>query len=403
LGVDIGDLTSVGLTQCQELGKNLRLRYLDPSNQNFIFNISINYNSRDYKFYSSEYDRTKQSIQSATLGLFPEGTRDYMTGQYALRNGSIVVPIHVIPSKEDMWLTAFDTCTKLLDNFNKFFKSEEIVKVEKENSELLKKIKELTGLNEVNFSKLAQITDAIDVQINHKLLNIKELIDLYPQIKKLNDWVVSKQYSRKVMNTWGGGMIISKIISDMQKAIEMHKSENFKQYQKWIHYSSHDTSLLGIFAALKLSDDYEDFMVGNPHFGSSIVFELHYEPQNPSPYFVKIAFTNGFDGTPKYYTLKSLAGKGCNEKCPFTNFKEICEKDAIPNDWCSECGNYQIDTCLRKLMESKSTQVTFMIIALIGLGVVFLLSIGAIIFLYKKNGNKYKRIEIPMMEDDFLE
>lgn len=58
MGLDNGELTSLGMTQCYQLGQSLRKRYLDENSAQKISRISQNFNSRDYKFYSTNYERT---------------------------------------------------------------------------------------------------------------------------------------------------------------------------------------------------------------------------------------------------------------------------------------------------------------------------------------------------------
>lgn len=119
----------------------------------------------------------------------------------------------------------------------------------------------------------------------------------------------------------------------MQSAIEAHKAGKYRDYLKYIHYSGHDSTLLSVFAALKLGDQ-EAFAstiskfriltkLGNPNYGSAFSFELHYEKDRlPSPYFVKLVYQNGYNGQAITYALKSLGDTGCVESCPFDIFKK---------------------------------------------------------------------------------
>jgi hypothetical protein len=61
----------------------------------------------------------------------------------------------------------------------------------------------------------------------------------------------------------------------MQSAIEAHKAGKYRDYLKYIHYSGHDSTLLSVFAALKLGD--QEAFASNPNYGSAFSFELHYE------------------------------------------------------------------------------------------------------------------------------
>lgn len=58
MGLNLGELTAIGVSQCHQLGQSLRMRYLDPKSPERISGISQNYNSRDYNFFSTNTQRT---------------------------------------------------------------------------------------------------------------------------------------------------------------------------------------------------------------------------------------------------------------------------------------------------------------------------------------------------------
>lgn len=121
--LDPGELTGLGLQQCYQLGTRIREIYLQQNSSQYIDDISREYNTRDYKFYSSYKERAVQSAwvsemvfdldgKAGSMGLFPKGRKVHGDGRFALPNGTEAVPIHTLEEINDLWLKAYDNCPK---------------------------------------------------------------------------------------------------------------------------------------------------------------------------------------------------------------------------------------------------------------------------------------------------
>lgn len=60
------------------------------------------------------------------------------------------------------------------------------------------------------------------------------------------------------MSTLGAGLLINKIVSEMENAIEVRSGKKEQAY-KFIQYSAHDGTLHALFAALRLDSDHQEF------------------------------------------------------------------------------------------------------------------------------------------------
>ena len=96
--------------------------------------------------------------------------------------------------------------------------------------------------------------------------------------------------------------------------------------------------------ALRLIDDYPENAI-NPLYGATMAFELHEKegkiPAGEEKYFIRILYKKRYDMTWTQYVPKTLGVtvKGCAADCPLTQFTKIVTEDAIPQNWCQECGN----------------------------------------------------------------
>lgn len=88
--------TQIGKAQAYNLGSILRDRY-----KNFLSPL---YKSDDIHAYSSDYDRTKMSLQLVLAGLYPPAPEQ--TWNENLRWQPI--PTHHVPQQADVLLKAFD-------------------------------------------------------------------------------------------------------------------------------------------------------------------------------------------------------------------------------------------------------------------------------------------------------
>jgi len=220
-------------------------------------------------------------------------------------------------------------------------------------------------------------------------LTLQKLKDNYAEILSLGSISHYLFFNRDVQGTLGGGAWVAETVKNMQYLVSNMTSdaENIKRY---LHYSGHDSSIQAILAALKLSDDYEELRE-LPPYGSAIILELHRDKSNK--YFVRVVFKRQFDGPFKAYALKSLAGRGCAEMCPFEDYKTLVAEDAIPRDWCTECLSTNVDFCVSGLLQTAQTQSIALIIVVPCLVALIIVLFIIIVILAIKSRRAYQSLQ----------
>jgi len=336
-GLEPGQLTGLGMTQAHQLGVQLRNLYISENATKRIEGISTQWNTLDYKFQSSSYDRTLQTAWAIAYGMFPLGTglKNELTKNFSLPSGAAPVPVHTMKQMNDLLLKGWMNCPGLEDMFEEHYESEEFKEKEKYYKPLIEKLQNLTGLPEISFREFYEVDDIIIVQMAHNLLKIKEIIDEYPKIREMGDYCHYQKFRREVVGNVAIGFLGKEILKEMEKAVEG------KQFTKFLLYSGHDTTISSALSAWKLASDHKELQI-LPPYASSIAFELH--QNDDGQFFVRVFFQKGHDGGYKQYKMESL---GCDDiDCKWEQFKKGTEKDAIPNNYCYVCKNVDTDVCI---------------------------------------------------------
>lgn len=193
-----GALTGLGARQCFILGTQLQDRYMNPNSPYFFESLSRTYRSSQFSFISSPLDRCLQSSWAFGTGLF-NGTKgpDFLNKRKTTENqpafpaSSIPFPIIPTDKKNDVYLRGHDKCPKLKKNQKDYRKTKEYKAKEKEFAPLLSRFAEITG-NVTNLSKIKGFVDIVLTLDRHKILDIPELAQILPELKKAGDYSVRK-------------------------------------------------------------------------------------------------------------------------------------------------------------------------------------------------------------------
>lgn len=125
-----------------------------------------------------------------------------------------------------------------------------------------------------------------------------------------------KKGNRSIVGTHGGGPFVSFVLETMRQRIA---NENRK---KFIHISGHDTTIISVLTALRLTEDYPELCT-KPLYASALMFELRrVSGASSGKYNVQILYKNGLVGKFEPLALKTLAKKGCDLHCPYDTFTE---------------------------------------------------------------------------------
>ena len=351
------ELTEIGIRQEYILGFNTRIKY-----KNFL---SYYYNPKEILIYSTFINRAIQSGYSFINGLyFPKN--NFLTneqiknsfpsnllneniekeiiklGNLTIPNGINVIPIHIFNMKDhDFLLFAEISCKPVIKKRKEILKSKYIKNtVNNFQNKYKKKLDTFFNKTNINFLwDFDHIQDFCDNFISDKIQQID--LSYFNQITKISFNELEKdcneifrinledyQLGNKDIFFMSQTPVIKKLINYMEKRIEIEegilKENIYEKYPKFLIYSGHDSSLIGIMLWMKELFNCKTFL---PLFGTSIYFEL-YKNDN----------LTSLKGNFEDYFIKYFINDEELINLNFKEFKEISEKyfwsDKEINDYC---------------------------------------------------------------------
>jgi hypothetical protein len=389
-GLDVGQLTGLGVYQCSEIGRALKDRYLNPNSTYYISGITQDYDSDFFQFYSTSSDRTIISLNSIAQGLFPSGTgmNNDITGQPALLDQITLIPVHISGASDDVVLKEMDLCPTIDSNVKDFYNSDEYSQMQSKYKPFINHVANVTGYAIPTLADYPKVYDVLFALKSHNLLHLEPILDDWNSIKSLGDLLQYSRYNRKILSRMGAGVLIDTIVDQMTKTI----SSNFTK-PKYMHYSAHDTTLQSIIAALNLDSKYP-VLRDIPPYGSQLVIELH---KDHDEYFVQLIIRLGNEYNTEFTTYK--LPKPCNKTmCPWKQFLQyVNENSRLPIDlWCYHCSNDYSASCMNALLrKSRIENVILAILTPTSSAVTIMLMICTIVSCrYSGNGKRNKYIKI---------
>ncbi|KAF5285959.1 hypothetical protein FQR65_LT13030 [Abscondita terminalis] len=304
--VGIGGLTNEGKLKEYNLGGFLRSRY----NQ-FLGPV---YRPNDIKAFSSDYSRTKNSLQLVLAGLYPPQNTDLEWNPYLNWNP---IPFDTILPRDNRMLTLpLNFCPRYVNEVEKYFKSERVKEVESKYVDLYEYVSVNSGLNVTSVEHLGDLYDILHTEERWGLRLPEWTKVVYPDF--LYSALVDYQYlvyETPLLKKLSGGFLLRHVIADMLNAT---KNKGPKMYL----YSAHDATLSGLLSAMNVNFPHV------PPYGACIMLELH---NVGNIYFVRILY---LDYSSQY--LKVLTVPSCNRECPIEKFKELL-KSNIPEEGTDPC------------------------------------------------------------------
>jgi hypothetical protein len=388
LGLSKGQLTGLGISQCETMGVMLRNRYLNNNSENYISGITSHFDSDLFKFHSTAVDRTIISLNSICQGLFPNGTGlvNDITGRPSLLDDITLVPVHSIEEQNDILLRGFERCPTISKNVINMYASSEFAQLQRNNTPLMQTVANLTGYTIKNFTDFYWLYDVLVVQKSHNLLHIPNLLSNWDAIHQLGDLVNYIHYTRKIQDNLGAGPLIDAIANSFENIVYNRTLKDETPNPKYIHYSAHDSTLESIFATLDIDKSYKELQ-GVPPYGSQIIFELRKNLQT-NLYYVQLIIRLGYDADFVVYKLGSECANA--EKCPWNEFRTyVNTKSRVPiRQWCQRCNNDFTFPCISYILESKRAENSVLLIAvptIAGVSAVFLSIVFILYLRHRKN------------------
>ena len=302
-----GQLTTQGAVQHLNMGKKLREIYVNKTGL-----LRPVMNSTEMFIRSTEVWRAKQSAFNNMAGLYPPEFRT---------EDDSVVKMTVYPDKVETIKPNVGACPYSLTWFNQLIASDAHAAHMEEARDILEHAVSLIGNPGGNFMDSVQyFTDYLESRYCHGMpfpcspdktdcISDEE----FARAVDYGDWEKYFYYGSNGMSRYVVGVFLGEILAQMKEHMQTG-------LPKYAFYSGHDdtiSTLLGAFA-------FPDAKYWPP-YASNFIFELY---QSNGAWFVRILF-NG--------KLQSIDECSDPEMCPFDEFYNIVDKNALIHDYKAEC------------------------------------------------------------------
>lgn len=291
-----GQLTNEGKLKVYNLGKEIRQRYSGFLDEEYSIDVI---NAR-----SSDFNRTKASLQLMLAGLFPP-TKD-LTWLPGLNWQP--TPYEYVGRHSDQELFGFG-CERWDPIFQDFLASNDLSKYDK----LLATLTNKTGepCNSLLRGYLLYFGFQILTELNYTLPDWANEVYPYPLTNLTLDYYAMITGST-TLRQMCGGYLLKHILDDTQSKIE----DKFPAKKMFI-WSGHENNIVCLLRVMNLLK-HDMF----PNYGSFVALELH---KINSTYGFKIYLKND-DNEPNLLTIPN-----CDSFCPLEKFKSLVHEN-IPED-----------------------------------------------------------------------
>lgn len=267
----IGELTPEGMRQEYLLGKELRKRYVKEYEL-----LPPGFRTNSMYVLSTSSNRTLMSAQSLLAGLYPDGTGPKLrNGVRALPNLHQPIPVMTIPRKvKNIINPEHEDPERVQQLIVKYaFIQPEWVKTNRELAADFKRWSRILGVEIKDLNDFLVPADHVYCMSLHGVPLPKELTknDLDKIIHLKMKACAIRFVPKELAHHMASGFLRT-LSSDLQAVVDG------KQKYRYILYSGHDDSILGLMSAL------DEPLENNPPYGSHIEFELY---RDGTDYFVK--------------------------------------------------------------------------------------------------------------------
>lgn len=298
----LGQLTTEGKKHEYRLGKFLRSRYND-----FLGGV---YTPKLVVARSSDFERTKMSLQLVLASLFPPRN---------VQRWNSILNWQPIPasyaSRIDDNIILPDECPQYLEEYNRIINSPEGQRKISQFKVLMSNLTKLTGKRIETVEDLYYLYQTFVAESSLGLPLPEWAYDYFPYGSLFDGIVASyniSNFTPLIRRLYAGPMI--RIMTDnMIAAQNPTVAPNTKIYL----YSGHETNVAGMLHAFNV---YKPHV---PEYSSAVILELQ---QIEQEYYVKLVYYRGIPPT-----MKDLQIPGCNILCPFDKYLDLIE-DLIPSD-----------------------------------------------------------------------
>ncbi|KYN43496.1 Venom acid phosphatase Acph-1 [Trachymyrmex septentrionalis] len=300
--IGLGQLTTEGKKHEYRLGKFLRSRYNGFLDSLYVPKLVV--------ARSSDFERTKMSLQLVLASLFPptnvQRWNRFLNWQ--------PIPTSFIPRIDDNIILS-DECPQFLKEYNRILNSPEGQAKIDQFKDMMDDLTKLTGKNIQTLEDLYFLYHTFVAESSLGLPLPEWAYDYFPY-GPLFDGTVAEyditNFTPLIRRLYAGPMI--RVMTDSMIAAQ---NPNAAPKTKIYLYSGHETNIASMLHA---------FGVYKPHvpeYSSAVILELQ---QIQQEYYVKLVYYRGIPPT-----IDDLTIPGCDTLCPFDKYLDLID-DLIPSD-----------------------------------------------------------------------
>ncbi|KAJ3659156.1 hypothetical protein Zmor_010861 [Zophobas morio] len=310
----LGQLTTAGKIKEYNIGTALRNRYNEFLGPYYYPDI--------VESWSTDYNRTKASLELVLAGLFPPHKEEVWNQQLLWQP----IPYNYYPAAQDKVLLGV-TCPYYLELYDQEVQLHRDRNMFDKYNNIFQYISNHTGLNVTKYLDVYNLYFGLGTEEEWGFELPEWTKPVWPQTivdLTINEYFISTATTE--MNRMASGYFLQKVVSD-----SFSKINNIKSGRKVYLYSAHENNiaelliLLGIFEPLHI-----------PDYGSYVMFEIH---KINNEHGVKIYYENYVANGPQLLKLP-----GCDTFCEITKFVSLIEEYFPPDDLCyksQKSHNYQ--------------------------------------------------------------
>lgn len=287
-----GQLTEVGKNRALKLGKVLNKRY-----HGVLLNDAPVHG--EVYAYSTDYDRTKMSLQMVLKGIYPASSKNP------------VVPLHYQPRIVDNVMQGM-LCSKYKSEEREVLRSKTYQTLLAQNSDLIDYVTRYTGFNPSVESPLAILTNAYSVLASEKSMNMSQPAWATPEVQQRIENIVAVEYELQsytpTMKRLFGGQLVKEFIDNMDGKNTKISGQNTKIFL----YSGHE---LNVAAFSKVNGFTEPPI---PLYSSAIFVEKWRDADQE---YLEMYLWSGVTEQLTQYKIPY-----CGLQCPYGTYKTLMQE-----------------------------------------------------------------------------
>nr|XP_023016507.1 venom acid phosphatase Acph-1-like [Leptinotarsa decemlineata] len=296
-----GQLTNKGKLNAYNVGKSLRQRY-----SGFL---DEEYNIKLIDARSSDFNRTKASLQAMLAGLFPP-SKDLI---WLEGLNWQPIPYTYVDRSLDKELFCFG-CSNWDKNFDGYLHGSNGKPLIDSYRKTFDYLTEKTGENYNDLVKTYYLYFGLEILEELKYALPEWASEVYPYpMKNITTLHYNVMVATKTLRQMAAGYLLKKILSDTQEKIDGKFPD--KKMSVWC---GHENNIAALLKILKVWNEEEI-----ASYGSNILMELHFIDQK---YGFKIYFSN------KQSNPDLLSIPGCGNFCPLDEFNVLVRNEIPTSD-----------------------------------------------------------------------